>query len=144
MDDIVSQLSLDSWEGIVSFIASIAISILPFLLKRRRKQKKREAKTYLNKDAKLKIIGSSRYWIETDAKIIRFEFAKGEIPISKKLFDRTKSFSPNALLAVIEFKMPGGRLETANLYIGDEYYEEGDVVEIRYNPEMPIQTILVK
>lgn len=139
--NIISDLSLDSWGGALSFIASVAVALLPFFWKRHRKQKKLQAKLTLKNGGNLRVISDLKYWVNAEAKITGFEFTKGDSLVSKKFLKRNKGSLHNLLLAVVEFTTLSNKPVKTLIYIGDEVYDEGEMIEILYNPQKPEEVI---
>ncbi len=122
--DWVSDLGLDSWGGIVSFVASAGLAITPFLWKSSRKRKKKAEKLGV-----AKVVDNYKNWLDGEGKILKFGFAKSPVLVSRKMSKNAASLGVNPLVAIVEFKG-----KEVPLFVGDENYSEGAIVLFKYNP----------
>jgi len=88
------------------------------------------------------VVENTKNWVEASAKITSFGFAKTVVVVPKKMVKTISRHGENPLVAFTEFRDAGGNIHQAPVFMGDEIYNEGEVINIKYNPLDKLQAVL--
>ena len=127
--NILSDLGLDSFLGVVSFFLTVGSLALPILLRRRKRQKKNK----VNLAGNFVAVADSSKWQRAEAKVLKFAFSSGKVAVAKKQVKEFAAFGPAALVLIVEYADRNGNINQAPLYVGDDIYDEGRIISIKYN-----------